>query len=134
MKNFPATATPEKTTTFIVRMQEVYSEKGFCYFAIDSLQDNQFIGFIGLCHQEYDVAFSPFIDIGLRLDKKYWGKGFAFNVLDLDNIKSTAPLIKISSINVMEKIGMEKLLEFKHPKLLNKERLVNSLCYEIKNP
>jgi len=144
MKNFPATATPEQTTVFIERMQEMYSEKRFCYFAVDNLEDNSFIGFIGLCHQEYDVAFSPFIDIGWRLDKKYWGKGFAtegakrclayaFNVLDLDNIKSTAPLVNLNSINIMEKIGMTKQLEFKHPKLLNNKRLVNCVCYEIHN-
>lgn len=142
MKNFPATATPEQTTDFILRMQEMYTEKGFCYFAVDNLENNVLIGFIGLCHQEYNVAFSPFVDIGWRLDKKYWGKGFAtegakrcleyaFNVLDLDNIKSTAPLVNLNSINIMEKIGMTKLLEFQHPKLLNNDRLVNCACYEI---
>ena len=142
MKNFPATATPEQTIAFIHRMQEMFTEKGYCYFAVDSLENNSFIGFIGLCYQDYDVEFAPCIDIGWRLEKEYWGKGFttegarrcleyAFNVLDLDNIKSTAPLVNLNSINIMEKIGMTKLLEFQHPKLLNNDRLVNCACYEI---
>jgi RimJ/RimL family protein N-acetyltransferase len=143
MKNFPAIATPEQTTDFIIRMQKMYSSKGFCYFAVDCLHNNNFIGFIGLCYQEYDVPFSPFIDIGWRLGKEYWGKGFAtegakkcleyaFSELSLKDIKSTAPLANIDSINVMNKIGMTKLLEFKHPKLLNNKRLVDCICYEIK--
>jgi 2-polyprenyl-3-methyl-5-hydroxy-6-metoxy-1,4-benzoquinol methylase len=124
-------------------MQKMFSENGYCYFAVDTLEGNDFIGFIGLCQQEYDVEFSPFVDIGWRLDKKYWGKGlategakkcleYAFNKLDIKSIKSTAPLVNKDSINVMEKIGMKKLLDFEHPKLLENERLVNCVCYEIK--
>ena len=144
MKNFPAVATPKQTTVFIERMQVMFSEKGYCYFAVDNLKDNSLIGFIGLCDQDYDVEFAPCIDIGWRLAKKYWGKGFAtegakrcleyaFEDLSLDNIKSTAPLVNTGSISVMEKIGMTKQLQFKHPKLLANERLVNCVCYEIRN-
>ncbi len=145
MKNFPAVATRKQTTVFIERMQAMFTEKGFCYFAVDSLEDNSFIGFIGLCHQDYDVEFAPCIDVGWRLDKQYWGKGFAtegakrcldyaFNELGLENIKSTAPLVNLNSIKVMQKIGMTKQLEFNHPKLLDNKRLVNCICYEAQNP
>ncbi|MGB0887338.1 MAG: GNAT family N-acetyltransferase [Vicingaceae bacterium] len=144
MKHFPAIATPQQTAEFIKRMQTMLSEKNYCYFAVDLLIDNSFIGFIGLSDQEYDVDFSPFIDIGWRLNKNYWGLGlategakkcleYAFNVLDLNSIKSTAPLVNRESINVMEKIGMTKQMEFQHPKLLKNERLVNCVCYEVKH-
>ncbi|PCJ00831.1 MAG: hypothetical protein COB15_01805 [Flavobacteriales bacterium] len=142
MKYFPAVATPQQTAEFIVRMQVMFTENGFCYFAVDELSNNQFIGFIGLSHQDYDVEFAPFIDIGWRLDKNCWGKGFAtegakrcleyaFNDLGLTNIKSTAPLINTNSIKIMEKIGMTKQLEFQHPKLLGNKRLENCVCYEF---
>ena len=58
-------------------MKLMFAEYGFCYFAVDELSNYEFIGFIGLSHQDYDVEFTPFIDIGWRLDKNYWGKGFA---------------------------------------------------------
>ncbi len=144
MKYFPAVATPKQTAEFIERMQAMSTANGFCYFAVDELLNNQLIGFIGLSHQNYDVEFAPFIDIGWRLDKKFWGKGlategakrclaYAFNDLGLTNIKSTAPLINTNSIKIMEKIGMTKQLEFQHPKLLGNKRLENCVCYEINN-
>lgn len=144
MKFFPDTATLNQTLKFIERMQKMFDESGFCYFAVDILEGNKFIGFIGISHQNYDVEFSPFIDIGWRLDKNYWGKGFAtegakrcleyaFNELGLKDIKSTAPKVNINSIKVMNKIGLKKYLDFKHPKLLNNKRLVDCVCYEIRN-
>ncbi|MGB0882781.1 MAG: GNAT family N-acetyltransferase [Vicingaceae bacterium] len=141
MKFFPTTASPTQTAEFISRMQKMYAKNGFCYFAVDILKDNQFIGFIGLSEQNYNVEFAPFIDIGWRLDKKYWGKGFAtegakrclklaFQEIDLENVKAIAPKINKPSISVMAKIGMTKQLEFQHPNLLENERLINCVCYE----
>ena len=71
MKNSPAVPTPKQTKEFIKRMQVMFSVKGYCYFAVDNMEDNSLIGFIGLCDQDYDVEFAPCIDIGWRLDKKY---------------------------------------------------------------
>ena len=144
MRNFPAIAAPEQTKAFIESMQKMFTENGFCYFAVDEISSHQFIGFIGLSHQDYAVEFAPCIDIGWRLDKQFWGKGFAtegaksclayaFKVLHLKNIKSTAPLVNLNSINVMKKIGMTKQMEFKHPKLAGNERLEKCVCYEINN-
>ncbi len=144
MKFFPAFATPKQTIEFIERMQTMFAEKGYCYFAVDRLSDNTFIGFIGLSDQDYDVEFAPCVDIGWRLDKQYWGNGFAtegakrclkyaFEKLKLENIKSTAPIINLNSIKIMEKIEMTKQLEFQHPKLLGNKALVNCVCYEINN-
>ena len=48
-------------------------------------------------------------------------------------IKSTAPIINLNSIKIMEKIEMTKQLEFQHPKLLGNTALVNCVCYEINN-
>ena len=44
MKHFPAIATPQQTAEFIKRMQTMLSEKNYCYFAVDLLIDNSFIG------------------------------------------------------------------------------------------
>ena len=58
---------------------------------------------------------------------------YGFNKLGLKNIIATTPIINIKSIRVMEKIGMEKLAEFKHPRLKSNEKLENCVCYEIKS-
>ena len=144
MEFFPAPATPAQTAEFINRMKKMYAQKGYCYFATDELKTGNFIGFIGLCHQTYASEFTPCVDIGWRLRKAYWGKGYAtegakrclayaFNDLKLKNIKATAPQINLKSIRVMEKIGMRKQLEFTHPRLRGHKTLGNSVCYEIDN-
>ena len=144
MQFFPAIATKIQTVEFIDRMKLMYIEKGYCYFAVDQLKDESFIGFIGLCYQTYESQFTPSVDIGWRLNKKYWNNGLAtegakkclnygFNVIELKNIISTSPIINTKSIRVMEKIGMAKLTEFKHPRLKSNKRLEDCICYEITN-
>ena len=142
MEFFPAVATKIQTVEFIDRMKLMYIEKGYCYFAVDQLKDESFIGFIGLCYQTYESQFTPSVDIGWRLNKKYWNYGLAtegakkclnygFNVIELKNSISTSRIINTKSIRVMEKIGMQKLTEFKHPRLKSNEKLENCVCYEI---
>ena len=144
MEFFPAIATKTQTIEFINRMKLMYIEKGYCYFAVDQLKDESFIGFIGLCYQTYESQFTPSVDIGWRLNKKYWNNGLAtegakkcldygFNKLGLKNIIATTPIINIKSIRVIEKIGMEKLTEFKHPRLKYNEKLEDCVCFEISN-
>jgi RimJ/RimL family protein N-acetyltransferase len=145
MEFFPAIATPEQTQEFIERMQNMLATKGYCYFAVDRLEDGIFIGFIGLGYQDYDASFTPCTDIGWRLNKNFWHLGYAtegaerclqyaFEDLNLNNIKAIAPQINKKSIYVMQKIGMKKQLDFIHPKLLDDERLKHCVCYEIIAP
>ena len=144
MQFFPAIATKIQTVEFIDRMKLMYIEKGYCYFAVDQLKDESFIGFIGLCYQTYKSPVTPNVDIGWRLNKKYWNNGLAtegakkcleygFNVIKLKNIISTTPKVNIKSIRVMEKIGMEELIEFKHPRIKSDNKLSDFVCYEIIN-
>ena len=145
MNCFPAVATPKQTKEFMSKMSAMCEEKNYCYFAVDRLEDQQFMGFIGLCEQNFEADFTPCIDIGWRLGKAFWNNGYAtegakkcldyaFQELHLKKIISTAPEINMTSIHVMEKIGMKKKSNFKHPRLKGNERLENCVCYEISNP
>ena len=144
MEFFPATATKIQTIEYIDRMNLMCIEKGYCYFAVDQLKDGSFIGFIGLCYQTYKSQFTPSVDIGWRLNKKYWNYGLAtegakqcldygFNKLGLRKIIATTPIINIKSIRVMEKIGMQKLTEFKHPRVQSDNKISDCVCFEISN-
>ncbi len=143
MEFFPSIPSPDKTKSFIKKMQNQFREKGFCYFAVDKLEDGAFIGFIGLSEQTYEADFTPCIDIGWRLKEQEWNKGFAtegakkcldfaFHTLKLDQIHSIAPVVNINSERVMKKIGMTKISTFEHPLLLEDERLKNCVVYQIK--
>lgn len=143
MRFFPATATEEQTRQFIVRMQTDFEERGHCYFAVDRLDTNEMIGFIGLMYQDYEVDFTPCVDIGWRLKKSAWRQGFAtegakacldfaFRKLDLKSVVAVATCVNIPSEAVMQKIGMQKVKEFVHPRLIQDERLKDCVLYEIK--
>ena len=72
--------------------------------------------FIGWCGLKYRPELDE-IDLGYRLKKSAWGKGYAteaakhtldhsFNKLDLKLITGRAHIENIASIKVLEKIGM----------------------------
>lgn len=140
MEFFPAVSTLEQTAEFVNRMNKQYKEKGFCYYAVDKLDGNEFIGFIGISEQIFDSEFTPCLDIGWRLKSTEWNKGyasegatrcleFARNTLGLHSIYSIAPIVNTKSIHIMKKIGLVKKLEFDHPKLLLNERLKKCVLY-----
>ena len=143
MEYFPSTQSKEKTRDFILRMQKLFSRKGHCYFAVEELEKNQFIGFIGLGEQTFEASFTPCVDIGWRLAKRFWGNGyategakrcleFAFEDLGLSEINSIASISNVKSTNVMKKIGMKKVLEFEHPILKDYPELIKCVLYQKK--
>ena len=142
MEFFPSIPTKEQTTEFIKRMKKQFEDNGFCYFAVDKLEGNEFIGFIGLSKQTYDAAFTPCIDIGWRIKSNEWNKGFAtegakkcldyaFNDLKIEKIYSIAPKANIKSEYIMAKIGLKKQYEFEHPLLINNDQLKTCVLYKI---
>lgn len=143
MEFFPAIPTKEQTISFIEKMQKQFHDNGFCYFAVDKLKDGELIGFIGLSVKDFETYFTPCIDIGWRIKSIEWNKGYATegakkcleyatNVLNIEEIYSTAPKINIKSQRIMTKIGLIKIDEFVHPLLLNNDRLKNCVLYKTK--
>jgi len=123
-------------------MQRQFIEKGFCYFAIDKLENNEFIGFIGLSEISLESEFTPCVDIGWRKCSEEWDKAYANegaqrcltyakDVLKLEKFVSIAPKINLKSERIMKKIGIDKVLEFEHPLLINDERLRDCVLYQI---
>lgn len=140
MEFFPRISTKEETTEFVIRMKKQFEEKGFCYFAVEKIQDKEFIGFTGLSEQTYKSVFTPCVDIGWRIKRSEWYSGFAtegakkcldyaLNKLKLENVYSVAPKVNTKSGRIMIKIGMEKQFEFEHPLLINDDRLKTCVLY-----
>lgn len=144
MEFFPAVLSDEETQKLLTRLQNHYDEYGYTYFACELLETKEWIGFIGLAFQRYETDFTPATDIGWRLKKSAWGKGyategakrcldFAFNDLKLERIVSTCTANNKKSENVMKKIGMTKKGSFNHPKLVEYPDYKECIWYEIKN-
>lgn len=130
------------TANFIKRMQKQYAESEYCFFAVDKMDTNEFIGFIGLSDITYPADFTPSVEIGWRLQKKEWNKGYAtegakrclqyaFEDLKIPIIHSIAPEINKKSQRIMIKIGMSRIGSFDHPLLLNDPRLKSCTIYKI---
>ena len=143
MEYFPFIPSASETLTFIQKMKVQFNEKGFCYFAVVKLENNEFIGFIGLSQATFESDFTPCIDIGWRLKSSEWNKGFAtegakaclkfgFEKLKIKSIYSIAPIVNAKSILVMAKIGMVKVKNFMHPLLKDYPKLVECVLYEVK--
>ena len=143
MEHFPNTLTIKEVEKFIDKLKNHCAENGFTYYATEILETKEFIRMIGLAFQEYKTNFTPAIDIGWRLKRNAWGKGYAtegakrcleyaFYELDINRIISVCTIKNKKSENVMEKIGMTKKGEFNHPELTNHPEYEKHYCYEIK--
>ena len=142
MEFFSRTQTKEQTIEFIDRMQKQFAEKGYCYFAVDKLEDNVLIGFIGINLQTFESDFTPCIDIGWRLKSSEWNKGYATEGakrcleyaskdLGIKKVYSISPMVNLKSEKIMVNIGMKKVKHFIFPLLKDDERLRECLLYEI---
>ena len=142
MEHFPKTLNQKESSNLIDRLIDQYETNGYTYYATELLKTGEFIGFIGLAFQEYDTDYTPATDIGWRLKKSTWGKGYAtegakkcinfgFKKLNLRKIIAICTEHNNASENVMKKIGMKRIGEFLHPELKEYPEYKKCICYEI---
>lgn len=143
MEFFPSTKTKAETAAFIVRMQEHFVQYKHTFFAVETLEKGDFIGFIGFIYQtKFKAAFTPCAEIGWRLKRAAWGKGYAtegakrclvyaFEVCGYTEMYSFTAKINPRSERVMQKIGMAKVGEFEHPLLDVDDDLRMHILYKI---
>ncbi|MCY7368583.1 MAG: GNAT family N-acetyltransferase [Chamaesiphon sp.] len=129
MEFLPSRLDRATSDAMIDRLQTKIIEKGWGFWAVESKQDNQFIGFVGLEVPRADLPFLPCVEIGWRLAFEYWGKGYAteaakaalkvgFDRLELPEIVSFTAINNHRSSAVMERLGMSREAEtFEHPSL-----------------
>jgi RimJ/RimL family protein N-acetyltransferase len=142
MKHFPSVVSKADATAFVRSYQQHFEEFGFTYFAVEELNGGEFIGFVGIKHQTYESPFTPCVDIGWRLKRSAWGKGyateaakacleFAFESAKLEEIFAMCTNTNAPSESVMKKIGMEKAGTFEHPAIAANSLLNPCLAYRI---
>lgn len=127
MQHFPKPQTKAESYAMGRKIQSLISERGWGFWAVEIPDQHAFIGFVGLHTPTDKMPFSPCVEIGWRLAKQHWGKGyasegarealkFAFNTLDLEEVVSFTTLQNDRSKAVMQKIGMhDSGQNFMHP-------------------
>jgi ribosomal-protein-alanine N-acetyltransferase len=142
MKYFPQVLNKEESDKFIERIMTHFKDYGYGLWAVDIKETHEFIGFIGFYTATFESNFTPCVEIGWRLDSKFWNKGYAtegaikcldygFNILGLNDIYSFTSIINKPSINVMKKIGLKEQGTFFHPNISEGNPLRPHVLYKI---
>ena len=107
--------TMEECSVFIDYWQKYYTDNpGLGIWAAQAKETGDFIGWVAL----KDLDRTEDIEIGYRLFKEHWGKGYAteasialveysFNILGLDKITAVALPENKASRNVLKKAGLK---------------------------
>ncbi|WP_404332019.1 GNAT family N-acetyltransferase [Mesobacillus maritimus] len=142
MRYFPKTLSNEETLAFYHSIIAEFKECGFGLYAVEEKENKEFIGYIGFHRALFEAEFTPCTEIGWRLKKEAWGKGYAtegaaaclhygFKELGFSDIYSFTAEINHSSKNVMRKIGMNFMKTFNHPKVEKDSPLNKHVLYHI---
>lgn len=131
---------------WIERMRRHSDEHGFAYWVVERPEETGFIGTVGL--SEVRIAgfpFAPAIEIGWRLARDCWGRGYAtevaraviddgFGRLDLDEIVAFTVPANRRSWRMMERLGMRRdpADDFDHPALAEGHKLRRHVLYRIR--
>ena len=149
MKYFPRVLDRGQSDLFAELIQVGLEERNHGLWAVElrndgSLAPSPFIGFVGLSAPTWNASFTPCIEIGWRLNRPFWGHGFAteaakhvlrygFQVLKLDEVLSFTSLLNLRSMAVMERLGMTRDIgeDFDHPKIETSNELCRHALYRI---
>lgn len=144
MKFFPATLSAAESAAHMQRLRTAIAERGWGLWAVELKDTKKFIGFTGLNIPFFtELPFYPCTEIGWRLGKAYWGKGyateaaqasleFAFANLALDEVVAFTPIPNLRSARVMQRLGMTDTRQnFFHPAIPADHKLREHLLYKI---
>ena len=142
MRYFQNPLSRKETQAMMDRMRDLFEERGYCYFAVDSLASKELIGTIGLGWKTFAADFTPCVDIGWRIGKKWWNQGLATEgalaCLDfakqkgISEVLSMASAGNMASIEVMKKIGMSYWKNFDHAELWEFPEIQRCDLYRIR--
>ena len=142
MRFFQKPLLKEDTLAMMERMERLFEEKGFCYFAVEHLADQSLIGTIGLGWKTFEADFTPTVDLGYRIGKSWWNQGFSTEgaaacldyarQIQIPELVAMASIGNLASIEVMKKIGMQYWKDFDHSELQEYPEIQRCSLYHIK--
>jgi RimJ/RimL family protein N-acetyltransferase len=119
-------ATRAECAQRLEQFETAWRELGFGLFAIERRDTGEFIGNAGLAIPDFLPEILPAVEIGWRLGRAHWSRGFAteaaravlafaWDPVGLDRVVSVHAVGNDPSGNVMQKIGMHLDRETVHP-------------------
>ncbi|HEX6509999.1 MAG TPA: GNAT family N-acetyltransferase [Chloroflexota bacterium] len=143
--------TRDESDALAGRLRASVESRGWGFWALEikgSSEDGgagvPFAGFVGLSVPSFEAHFTPCVEVGWRLAKEHWGKGyaseaaaaclrFAFEKLTLQEVVAFTVPLNRRSMRVMERIGMTRdpAGDFEHPKLPPGHPLRQHVLYRV---
>ncbi|MEV0416197.1 GNAT family N-acetyltransferase [Streptomyces sp. NPDC050448] len=110
--------TPKQSDASVALMQAEFDERGYGWWAVETLESGAFIGRVGLDEVDGSLPFTG-VDVGWRLARSAWGHGYAteaaqaglafgFEALGLPEIVASTTVTNIRSQAVMRRLGMTR--------------------------
>lgn len=142
MRFFPSPLSRQESDALADKFANQINDRGWGFWVAERKSDNTFIGLVGLAMAD-DLPVPNCIEVGWRLDKPYWGNGFAtesataalhfaFSVLNQDRVAAFTAAINSRSRNVMTRLGMiDREQNFPHPRVPKESKLREHVYYEI---
>jgi ribosomal-protein-alanine N-acetyltransferase len=138
MEHFPAPLSREQSDALADRIEADFEHDGFGLWAVES--GGAFVGFAGLSIPSFEAPFLPSVEVGWRLARSAWGRGWAteaatavldaaFGPLGLTEVVSFTATTNVRSEAVMQRIGMTRVGTFEHPRVPAGRRLRTHLLY-----
>jgi RimJ/RimL family protein N-acetyltransferase len=146
MELFPSILSRAESEAWMHRADEVWDHHGLGPWAVEVVGGEPFIGYVGILPVEDDLPFAPSMEIGWRLVRDSWGKGYATEAAHaalrhawaqgLDEVVSFTFEGNRRSRAVMERLGMARdpADDFEHPRLEPGHRLRPHVLYRAWKP
>jgi len=144
MRHFPKLMTREESDTLAERIMARMAERGWGSFAVEVKGGEPFIGFVGPNVPSYEIPYGPCVEIGWRLARAAWGRGyaseaartavdFAFRRLGLAEIVSFTVVANDRSRRVMQRLGMthDPADDFDHPMIAEGHPMRRHVLYRL---
>lgn len=144
MEFLPHPLSREQSDALADRAERHIAEHGFGFWAVEVHGGPEFIGMVGLAHVGFEAHFTPAVEIGWRLARDQWGRGYAteaaraslgfgFGELGLDEVVAFTTVANSRSRAVMERLGMRRDAadDFDHPALPEGHPLRRHVLYRI---
>lgn len=130
MRYFPTTLAREESDVLATAIRRGIEKQGWGLWAVEVIDGASFIGFVGLNEPSFEAHFTPTVEVGWRLAREHWGRGYAteagqaaiefgFGELALNQIVAMIGTGNSRSKRVAERLGMTRdpADDFDHPRV-----------------
>ena len=128
MRYFPKRLSPEESAALMGRLRSAIDARGWGLWAVEA--DGELAGMTGLAEPAFKAHFTPCVEIGWRLRRRFWGRGIAYaaalkaescasGTLGLGALVSFTAEVNLRSRGLMERLGFTRdpRDDFMHPSL-----------------